>query len=234
MANWFLLQNDNVTGPYAEDDIRAQIVSATLASDTLIWGQPMPAWKNLAAWEKELPQLRASIESTVTQQHWHYAINGDSKGPMTRAELINEIKNTRAKGEVLVWTKGMKAWADLYEFHDLLDDIGVNRRDHPRAPINGKVTIKFNETVVLLCTLKSISPGGFSAMLSGNQLVIGQTVNAEIKSDQLNVPIVAKATVQYSNEFGLYGFKFLAVNMEVKAHIMEYIRTEKTTTESAA
>lgn len=234
MANWFLLQNENVTGPHSESEIQTQIASEKLKADTLVWGQPMTAWKTLNVWEKELPQLIASIAVTQTQELWHYAVKGVSKGPMTRAELINELKNIRTKDEVLVWTKGMKTWVDLYEFHELLDDIGINRRDHPRAPISGSVTLHRDDTVVMLCFLKSISPGGFSATLSGNQLAIGQIVTAEIKSNQLPVPITAKAAVQYSAESGLYGFKFKAINMEVKAHIMEYIKTSKTADDRAA
>lgn len=234
MANWFLLQNENVTGPHTESEIQALSASSTLPGDTLVWGLPMTTWKTLSAWEKELPQLTASTKISFSQQLWHYAVEGDSKGPMTRPELINDLKNIRTKGEVLVWTKGMKAWADLYEFHDLLDEVGVNRRDHPRAPIQGSVTVNYNENVTLLCSLKSISPGGFSATLSGNQLAIGQIVMAEIKSEKLQIPITAKACVQYSTESGLYGFKFQAINMEAKAHIMEFIKTAKSTIVNAA
>lgn len=233
MAHWFLLQNEVVTGPFGAEDIRSQIISAKLPADVLVWGRPMTSWKPLAAWEKELPQLTATLENAVTQQLWHYAIEGDSKGPMTRAELINDLKNNRSRGEVLVWTKGMKAWSDLYEFHDLLDEIGINRRDHPRAAIEGTITLKFDDTVIT-GALKSISPGGFSATIDNGKLSIGQLVQSELKSNSLSIGVTAKSTVQYISDTGLYGFKFQAVNMEVKAHILEYIKNVKSSSDFAA
>ncbi len=227
MAHWFLLQNEKVTGPFSDEEIKTQMTTTKIPGDALIWGRPMNAWKNLISWEKELPQLVATMENAISQQMWHYAVDGDSKGPMTRAELINELKNSRFKGEVLVWTKGMKAWSSLYEFHDLLDEIGLNRRDHPRAHIDGAAVIKFDSTV-LQAELKSISPGGFSAVLTGGgTLAIGQLIHADISSPHLGVPVSAKSTVQYVADTGLYGFKFQGVNMECKAHIMEYIKASK-------
>jgi hypothetical protein len=233
MAHWFLLDNETVTGPFAEEEIRTRMLSAKLPKHILIWGRSMTSWKTLHAWEKDLPHLTASLENPASQQLWHYAVDGDSKGPMARAELINEIKNLRSRNEILVWTKGMKAWADIYEFHDLLDEIGINRRDHPRANIEGSVALKA-DNLSLTGQLKSISPGGFSAVFNESLLAIGQVVTAELKSNHLSVGITAKSTVQYIAESGVVGFKFQAVNMEVKAHIMEYIKAHKNGLDTAA
>jgi hypothetical protein len=233
MIKWFLLQEERVRGPFSTDEIKAQVAEGQIESSCLIWGRPQATWQNVSWWLKESGQMTITHQSEIVEQKWHYALNGDSKGPFTRIELVNEMKTLRNKGEILIWTKGMKSWVDLYEFHDLLDEIGLNRREHPRAPIEGAVIVRFNDKTYV-GQLKTISPGGFGAIQLNSQLAIGQQITVDIKSDQLNTPITVKANVQYGSDNGYYGFKFLGINMEAKAIIMEYIRSSKNTQEKAA
>jgi hypothetical protein len=234
-AQWFINQNEKVTGPLTTDEVKARFTGGQLNNECLIWGRILESWMTLPNWMRDLTQLTAATQLQAqpsAAQMWHYAIDGDSKGPMTRVEMINEIKNSRSSGEILVWTKGMKAWSDLYEFHDLLDEAGINRREHPRAPITGSVVVKF-DAQTLIGTLKSISPGGFGATQLSAQLSIGQIVHVEIKSDSLPMPISLKSIVQYTSESGFFGFRFQNVSMEAKAHIMEYIKHTKSANPTA-
>src|SRR5690606_6063040 len=109
------------------------------------------------------------------------------------------------------WTKGMKAWAPIFEFNDLLDDLGINKRQFPRADIEGRVSIKVGSQS-LDGILLTISEGGFGAdQLTG--LTVGQTVSVEINSDAFYDPIHAKAEVRYITESGYVGFRFQNINM---------------------
>ena len=234
MGKWFLLQGEKVQGPFTHDEVRAEYAAGQTEENCLIWGRQHNLWQPLSTWLKTISQTEMqTTNDTVTQQLWHYAIEGESKGPMPRVELVNELKNLHHKGEILVWTKGMKAWADLFEFHDLLDEMGLNRREHPRSPINGSIVVKYDDQTII-GLLKSISPGGFGAVNLGNTLSIGQVVSVEIKSESLNSTVVVKSIVQYVSESGFYGFKFQSINMEAKAHIMEFIRRSKEPTAEAA
>lgn len=230
------MNDDKVSGPLSHDQVRAQFASGQIKEVCLIWGRSQNSWLPITKWMKDATTQASTDTSTLStnsQQMWHYAIDGDSKGPMPRVELVNELKSLHQKSEVLVWTKGMSAWADLFEFHDLLDEIGINRREHPRAKIDGSIVLKFNDKTII-GLLKTISPGGFGAFQLGNNLAIGQVVSAEIKSEQLNSTLSGKAVVQYTSDSGFYGFKFQGLNMEAKAYILEFIKSSKSQTKNAA
>jgi hypothetical protein len=184
-------------------------------------------------WSQNLSQITSSLQQQAVQQLWHYAVDGDSKGPMTRIELIGEIKGLRQKDGILIWTKGMKAWADLYEFHDLVDEIGLNRREHPRATVDGSVVLKVDDKT-LIGKLRTLSVGGFGGSQMNTYLAIGQVVQADIKSDALGDAISVKAIVQYITDAGFVGFKFSSISMENKSRIVEFIRRQKPAEKAAA
>lgn len=223
MAQWFVCKSENVQGPFSGEEIKAQAAGGTLPLDCLIWGRGQKDWIPLARWVKEAGQ-KVEAAPVVHEQLWHYAVDGASKGPMTRAELINEVRALKQKDEILVWTKGMKAWADLYEFHDLLDEIGLNRREHPRAPIHGQAVVKIDDTHSMLAQLKVISLGGCGITGIHENLAIGQTITIEMRSDELGDSITSKATVQYITQSGYIGLKFQSLSIENKARIMQYVK----------
>jgi hypothetical protein len=225
MAQWFVSKSENVKGPFSGDEIKAQVSGGTLPLDCLIWGRGQKDWIPLSRWIKDAgTQNDATATPASQEQLWHYALDGASKGPMTRAELVNDIKALKQKDEVLVWTRGMKAWADLFEFHDLLDEVGLNRREHPRAPIHGQGIIKIDDTHTIIGQLKTISTGGTGITQVLEPLAIGQTVSIEIRSNELGDSITAKAVVQYITQAGYVGFKFSSLSMENKARIMQYVK----------
>lgn len=226
MLKWFVLQNEKVSGPFSTDEVKAKAQDGRLEASTLVWGRPKTQWESLNTWLQIASTIVEEETPQVEVQHWHYAVNGDSFGPFSRVELVNEIKSMRNKGEILIWTKGMKAWADLYEFHDLLDEIGMNRREHPRAKIKGTAVVQFDDKSIM-AKLKGISPGGFGASDFDSQPAIGQLVSVDIKSNDLNESIRVKAYVQYISESGYIGFKFEGINMEAKAIILDFVKSQK-------
>ena len=233
MSQWFVIQNEKVAGPFSESEVKAQVAEGRLLGENQIWGRALNEWKTISWWMKESPQVINASVKPQSEQFWHYAVDGDSRGPFNRVELINELKNQRATNQILLWTKGMKAWADLYEFHDILDELGLNRREHLRTSINGSVIVKYDQ-LTALGQLKTLSSGGFGAVQLNQQISIGQTVTVELKSEQLGQTVSAKATVQYISDTGFYGFKFQALNMEAKSLIIDYIKNHRSQMSVAA
>jgi len=231
------MQKDRVSGPYSQDQVEAQYSGGQIDADCLIWGRSLTQWQSLTSWRNESARLLktdkkkdSSKKEEAPHQMWHYAVDGQSKGPITRVELINELKSLQLKGEILVWTKGMKAWVDIYQFHDLLDEAGLNRREHPRASLSGSVIVHREGQPDLIGILKTISTGGFGATQLDKNLAIGQIVSVEIKSESLSSYVMAKAVVQYVSESGFFGFQFQGLHQEAKSSILEYIRAEKNAT----
>lgn len=235
MSHWFICHNENVVGPFTVDEIKDQVHQGLLGQECLVWGRGQGDWVSVGNWIKLSDSYQASeVQNHRPEQMWHYAIEGDSKGPMSRGELILELSNIRNKDQILVWTKGMTAWADLFEFHDLLDELGLNKREHPRAPIRGAVVITPEDGAPIIAQLKTVSAGGVGATNVNQSLSMGQNVTLEIKSDSLNETISVKAQVQYVTELGFVGFKFQSISMEAKSRILQYLRSAKGPAQQAA
>jgi hypothetical protein len=224
MPNWFICQNETVRGPFTTEDIKTQLNSGILELDATIWARGQTEWSSVASWSKQSHTETDTAQKGKQEQLWHYAMQGQSKGPMPRAQLINEIRSIQHKDEILVWTKGMKSWVDLFEFHDLIDEIGLNKREHPRAVIAGQAVLKTEDGHTIIAQLKTVSAGGAGVDQIFESLSIGQTITLEIRSPALGEAITTKAAVQYVTDASFVGLKFSSLSMENKARILQYVR----------
>lgn len=232
MSRWFLSVEEDVSGPFSTDEVKAKMARG-LPEACLIWGRAQEDWRSLDWWERELPKLMEGNPHHPENRKWHFAHEGQSHGPMSRADLIEGLGKVESFQGVMLWTKGMKGWAPVYEFHDVMDEVGVNRREHPRARIQGSITLQQDE-LVTIAQLHTVSEGGLGVTgLHG--VSAGQEIQMEIKSPSLTESIHAKAEVRYTTESGYTGFQFIQISTESKAILIDYIRhTALTTIQEAA
>ncbi len=222
---WFVQTPAQVEGPYSTDQVHAALKSGKLSVTHLIWGRGMDEWHKVDWWTKEVTRLTENQAQTTAPEMWHYAYQNQSHGPMARATLIHELKETSAPGDVMVWTKGMNEWAPLYEFHDLLTEIGLSRRQFPRADLSGKAILKTNGST-LSAELMTISEGGFGVELDAG-LVAGQVVTVELHSPAFREIVHARAECRYTSQ-GVVGLKFTHLSSEHKGAIIQYVRQSQT------
>lgn len=214
--------NDVIEGPMSTEDVQSRLQAGQLSTQNLIWGPGVDHWQNIQAWVNGLSGMTMNVEQhDHVPEAWHYAFNGQSRGPMLRDVLVGELKALDTLGDVMVWTKGMKEWAPLFEFHDLLQAVGANKRQFPRADLSGKATMKTAGTT-LVAQLLSISEGGFGISLESG-LVSGESVSVELSSPQFREPLHAKAEVRYIHQ-GIVGMKFTHVSVETKGAIIQFIK----------
>ena len=224
---WFVQIDDQVDGPLTSQEIQSRLQTGQLAAHHLVWGAGMEQWRNVSWWTRESQFVAAetSVSETV-REVWHYALNGESKGPFQREALIDDLKKLGSLGDVLLWTKGMKEWAPLFEFHDILTSIGVNKRQFPRADINGQVTMKTNTGTTLVAPLLTLSEGGMGVQLEEG-VTSGMSVNLEITSPAFRAPLHAKADVRYVAN-GITGLRFSNISPENKGAIVSFVRQSQT------
>lgn len=227
MAQWFLLQDDNVRGPLTTEQVKSEIREGKTQSSTLIWSRLQDHWRTLSWWQAELPNLLQRDGEKRDNRLWHYAADGASFGPFTRSQLTKELGNVRDKNEVLLWTKGMPNWGHIYEFPDVMDEIGVSRRQHPRAKITGSVVVK-TQTQTYVGQMSMISAGG-CGITGVTQVLPGERVNLDIKCSSFPEPVRTKAEVRYVTENGFVGLKFEQISTEAQARIIEYVRNTNAT-----
>lgn len=219
---WFVQREDSVDGPMSAEDVKSRLASGQLNAQCMIWGRGLQGWQTVQSWLEALPGLaNSSLDLPDSNELWHYALNGKSHGPFEKPALVEHLKRAPHLSDVMVWTKGMKEWAPVYEFHELLTLAGVNKRQFPRADIRGEVTIKTGEST-LMAKLVSISESGCGVELESG-LVPGQPVTLEIQSPSFREPLHAKAECRYLAD-GQCGLKFSSVNSETKGLIVQYVR----------
>ncbi|HMN67426.1 MAG TPA: GYF domain-containing protein [Bdellovibrionales bacterium] len=227
---WFVQKDELVEGPLSTEDVQTRLNSGQLGAQALIWGRGFESWQRLNAWN----QKAASLENTVVNLHpaepvaqpWHYAVAGKSYGPYPKPELIHQLKNMANLGEVMVWSKGMVEWAPLFEFHDMLNEIGVNKRQVPRADLEGRAIVKTSDST-LHAQMLTISEGGCGIYLTEG-LVAGQHVQLEIESRAFGETLKLKAECRYVSE-GVCGMKFINASSEIKGAIVQFVRQQTAT-----
>lgn len=231
-AKWFVSKSENVTGPYSSEQLQTHLSSATFSANDMVWGRGLEGWRTLNWWRNELPQLTsanlgqdASPNLPDVEEAWHYALSGKSYGPYLRLELIDHLKHVSDIAEVMLWTKGMKEWAPVFEFHDILSKVGVNKRIFPRAELKGKAIVKV-DGATLLAPLLTISEGGLGLQLESG-LVSGQNVEIELQSPSFASPLNMRAEVRYAAD-GVVGLRFLNLNSETKGAISTFVRQNHT------
>ena len=219
---WFVQLGELIEGPFSTEDVQNRLRAGQLAPQHLIWGPGLEQWLNLKSWTQELSNLSSSdTQHPGVPEAWHYAAQGVSRGPMPRQTLIGELKGQTTLSDVMIWTKGMKEWAPLFEFHDLLNEIGVNKRQFPRCDVTGKVVIRGSGTT-LIAPLLSISEGGFSITLSEG-LVSGESLSVELQCPSFREVLHAKAEVRYASQ-GIVGLKFTQISVETRGAIIQFIK----------
>ena len=103
----------------------------------------------------------------------------------------------------------MKEWVPLYEFHDLLTEVGMNKRQFPRAELSGKAVLENGNGTTLIAPLLSISEGGFGVALADGP-VAGEVLTVELgKARRSGDPLHAKAELRYHGE-GVMGIQIHA------------------------
>ncbi|MCB0408428.1 MAG: DUF4339 domain-containing protein [Bdellovibrionales bacterium] len=223
MPQWFVCDNEIVKGPFTEDQVVQMMNNGLFHPDSTVWGKILDTWKPYTWWKSNLSDLKTKAEHAKDPAQWHYALDGETFGPMQRKALVNIIKNMKGDAnDVLLWTQGMNQWAPIYEFHDLMDEAGVNRRQFPRAHCEGKIVIQQGNQYIV-GDLNSISEGGCGAKNFNFDLAPGMVVKAEVICKALGGSMHVPSQVRYIDE-NTVGFKFISINREAQSLIISYVK----------
>lgn len=235
VMKWFIYTDNKVEGPYTTEALLRKKESGELSVDCLVWGPLQVGWKTIDWWQQALPHLKSVHSDMSAPQEWFLAKHGQRIGPLLRPELIRQLKsmieNNETVSKALLWTKGLKKWAHVIEFHDLMNELGIDQRKHPRARASGKVTLSFRGQS-FSSSLKTVSEGGLGADPIP-MVMLGEEVHISIESDELNGPVTAKAEVRYADDQHL-GLQFISLNSESKSNIVSFIRNKTSLAQKAA
>ncbi len=223
MEKWFICNNDIVDGPFTREQVEKLVKDNRYPTDVLVWGKALNVWKPYSWWLDHYDSILAEAAKATDPRKWHFAFRGESQGPLNKKDLVEELKKLKGDAnDALIWTKGMTNWAPIFEFHDIMDNVGVNRRNFPRAPVSGKIVLHHGDQYIV-GELSSISEGGFGARNFAYDLAPGLNLKLEIISDEIGGTIHTSAQVRYLDSETV-GFKFTQINREAQSQIISYVK----------
>lgn len=222
---WFLYTGGAVTGPFTTDDVKAKLRAGNIAAGTYIWWKGQRDWIAIDTWENKVNQMMKNVSDVPTKPIWYADIAGTQKGPVTLTELMQILKPVSQLNKVRLWSVGMEKWTSVFEVGEVLDMLGLARRENERAPLMGTVAVSRSNDDPRSFLLKngsiSVAGMGFSGQ---HDLRIGDNVTLLIRSPEFTNSMHLQGDVAYVTGNGYVGVRFDRVHPETQAVIIDYVK----------
>lgn len=223
---WFLYIDNVVSGPFSTDQVKSKIQEDDLKAKCFIWWKGQREWIPVSTWEKDLDAILEATANANKKPIWYVDIGGTKPaGPLTQNEMVEMIKSAREIDRIRLWSVGMKQWQSLFELHDIMEMVGISRRETPRAPLMGTVAINRigPEPKGLVVRAASISVAGIG-VADASELRRGDEVALLVKSPDLKSSIHVRGEVVYVTPNGYAGVRFHQIHPEAKSIIHDYVK----------
>jgi hypothetical protein len=223
---WFVYLNDVVNGPLDTETVKQHLADGRLTETCSIWWKGQREWVPISTWQKNLDSILKTSDDKIQTAVW-YIDNGTGSpvGPLTKAEMYSHLRTLSNLGKVRLWTSGYANWTPLFDLPDIVDECGMSRREHNRAPLMGSVAITSigGSVSTVIARAACVSVGG-CGLNDAQALSYGDQVQIVIKSNEFSHPIRIQAEVMYVTNTGYAGLKFHQVHSETHALIFDYVK----------
>jgi len=235
---WFIYSNDVVTGPFSTKDVQQKLTVNELGAHSFIWWRGQREWIQISSWQTDIDNILATLVTSQQNAIWYIDLGASPLGPLTQNELLETLRNVTDLNRARLWAVGMKRWQTLFELHDVMELLGISRREHDRAPLMGTVAItRSNEAPRgFVAKTASISVGGIGVS-NAHELRRGDEVALLIRTSDIPGNIHLRGEVVYVTDLGHAGIRFSKVHPETHALLHDYIKrfiTENKSEDSAA
>jgi hypothetical protein len=232
---WFLYASELVTGPFTTDQVESKLEDGSFPFDGFVWWKGQPEWVAVATWQENLPQILASYDESQRKSIWYIEADGSNIGPLTQTEMIKHLNAQTDLSKLKLWATGMPGWRRVFELHSVMEQLGLSRREHERAPLMGTIALTRSNDDPRGYVLKpaSISVGGLGVN-GEHDLRKGDQVSMLIKSPDLPGNLHLRGIVTYVNSRNFAGIRFERVHPETAVIIQEYVRRFSNTSGSRA
>jgi hypothetical protein len=215
------MKDGAISGPYDSAGLQVQTQSS---GHCLVWGRGFSEWVSPHKWKTLESELSQHLHSQRAQHErmWRVRVQEQEYEPMLMDQLLTLLKSQTDYNDIFVWTEGYSDWKAVYELHRIMDQLGVPRRKYPRVPLMGEVVCEATSGNFVARAL-SISEGGLG-ITDCPPLKIGEKFKVILKSPNLFQAIHATAEVVYIGQDNYVGVKFIGLQTESKASIIEYVK----------
>lgn len=222
---WFIHANDVVTGPFDTETVRTKLQTGQVPSGSFIWWKGQREWIPISAWESQVDQIVQGASDRAQKQVWYIDAGKTPLGPLTETELVENLKSMSSLARVRLWAVGMEKWTSLFEVPDVMDALGMSRRENQRAPLMGTVAVtRSNEDPKgYVLRTASISVGGIGVN-GKHDLRAGDAVSLLVKSPEIPGNMHLRGEIAYVTANGYCGIRFAQVHSETQSMILTYVK----------
>ncbi len=222
---WFVHRDGSVLGPFSSDEVETNISNGSFGPDCLVWARGTNEWSPISQWKNLAQKLTASQKAADNRVWYCDSGSGHPAGPLTQNELADHLRGLNRWDIVTIWGTGLLKWLPLFEVPEVMDLVGISRRENPRAPLLGQVALTTvgSQTPAQVLPALTISIGGFGVK-NGGGFNRGDKVQIAIKSREIAGTIHALGEVLYVSRMGDAGVRFIDISSEDKALIIEHVK----------
>jgi hypothetical protein len=248
---WFIQQFGLVQGPFDTISLQSTIDSIDAGSldQTYIWRRGFNEWLKASQFQlaehtqpmimtqvKQAPSLdqttllknakpTAGVDQLDSRQESFYRVqvNFVDQPLMTKNELLILISKQEDVSVIAIQDPQSKEWKEVYAYIDIVEKLGLSRRNHPRVPILAQFLGRTKQQENFFARIITVSEGGMG-FTEVYDLKIGDEVEGQMTSPHFFQPINVKADVVYSGLDGYIGLKFNQINDESQAALIDYIK----------
>ncbi len=204
-----------------------------IAAGSFIWWKGQREWIPVASWEGQLDQIVQTAVDRTQKAVWYIDSGGNPVGPLTENEMISQLRLLSTLQRVRLWAVGMEKWTSIFELSEVMEQMGLSRRENERAPLMGTVAVtRSNEDPKgYVLRAASISVGGVG-LAGDHDLRIGDTLSLLIKSADIQGNVHVRGEVAYVTSNGYVGVRFERVHPETQSLIYDYVKRFNTSSES--
>jgi hypothetical protein len=222
---WFIYSNDVTSGPFSTEVVREKISMGLLSANSHIWWKGQREWIPVTTW---LGQVDGIIQNAADRTHkpvWYVDSGKSPTGPLTENELIDHLKTCKSLARVRLWAVGMEKWTSLFELSEVMELIGLSRRENERAPLMGTVAVSRSndDPQGFVLRAASISVAGMGVQ-GRHDLRAGDSISLVVKSGEMPLSLQMRGEIAYVTSNGYAGIRFEKVVPEMQSMIVDYVK----------
>jgi hypothetical protein len=222
---WFLYSNDVVSGPFSTETVQEKIATGVLGANPHIWWKGQREWIPVSTWIGQVDRIVQTANDRAQKPVWYVDSGKSPTGPLTEKELIEHLKACSSLARVRLWAVGMEKWTSLFELSDVMELLGLSRRENERAPLMGTVAVSRSndDPQGFVLRAASISAAGMGVQ-GRHDLRAGDSISVIVKSGEIPAPLHLRGEIAYVTSNGYAGIRFETVHPEAQSLIVEYVK----------
>jgi len=222
---WFLYSNDVVSGPFSTEDVQNKIATGLLGANSHIWWKGQREWIPISTWLGQVDRIVQSANDRSQKPVWYVDAGKSPTGPLTEKELIDHLKACSTLARVRLWAVGMEKWTSLFELAEVMELLGLSRRENERAPLMGTVAVSRSndDPQGFVLRAASISVAGMGVQ-GRHDLRAGDSISVVVKSAEIPSTLSLRGEIAYVTANGYAGIRFEKVQPEAHSMIIDYVK----------